>query len=481
MNIKEAKQQIKNTAQAYFTKEDGQYLIPFERQRPLFLSGPPGIGKTSIMAQIADEMGVGFLSYSMTHHTRQSALGLPYIVEKEYKGQKMSVSEYTVSEIIGSVYDMIEDTGIDEGILFLDEINCVSETLTPVMLQFLQYKVFGRHRLPEGWMIVTAGNPVAYNRSAREFDVVTMDRLKVMDIEPDFEAWKEYSLNTGAHAVIINYLELHKDHFYSIAYKDGERSYVTARGWSDLSDMIQAYEKLQIDVDEEMICQYIHDNNIADSFYAFFELYQKYKKTYPVLKILNGEADDEIFKMAENASFDERLTVLKMLEEEPFKDMASVMQKNHAFRVLYSMLKSWKENKKIEKEIEAFRQQQYRDERRGILTKEKRKEYDMVLSFLDHVSQFDEAKIQFQDMVSENNRKAEEIKDELQNLFFFVEKAWNDGPQLLILVTDMTVNENTALFLAKYGCDSYFKHYQNLNLEQSRISIQKEIMEMETI
>ena len=63
-----------------------------------------------------------------------------------------------------------------EGILFLDEINCVSETLAPSMLRFLQYKIFGRHRVPEGWIVVTAGNPPGYNRSVREFDIVTWDR-----------------------------------------------------------------------------------------------------------------------------------------------------------------------------------------------------------------------------------------------------------------------------------------------------------------
>ena len=51
-----------------------------------------------------------------------------------------------MSEIIASVYDMMERIGLKEGILFLDEINCVSETLAPAMLQFLQYKIFGRHR-----------------------------------------------------------------------------------------------------------------------------------------------------------------------------------------------------------------------------------------------------------------------------------------------------------------------------------------------
>ena len=159
MNIKEAKQQISNAMKAYFAKDDsGNYLIPTERQRPVFLMGPPGIGKTAIMEQIASEMGVGILSYSMTHHTRQSALGLPFIEHKNYNGVEYAISEYTMSEIIASVYDLMEETGVKEGILFLDEINCVSETLAPVMLQFLQYKVFGRHTVPDGWIVVTTGN-----------------------------------------------------------------------------------------------------------------------------------------------------------------------------------------------------------------------------------------------------------------------------------------------------------------------------------
>mgnify|MGYP007134713114 CR=1 FL=1 len=54
-----------------------------------------------------------------------------------------------MSEIIASVYETMERTGCQEGILFLDEINCVSETLAPTMLQFLQNKTFGTHRVPE--------------------------------------------------------------------------------------------------------------------------------------------------------------------------------------------------------------------------------------------------------------------------------------------------------------------------------------------
>ena len=85
MNIQQAKEQIKNAMKAYFAKDEfGEYCIPTERQRPIFLMGPPGVGKTAIMAQIVSELNVALLSYSMTHHTRQSALGLPFITQKQY-------------------------------------------------------------------------------------------------------------------------------------------------------------------------------------------------------------------------------------------------------------------------------------------------------------------------------------------------------------------------------------------------------------
>lgn len=78
MNIKRAKQEIKDCIEAYLLKDErGEYVIPPVRQRPLFLIGPPGIGKTQIMEQVARECRVGLVSYTITHHTRQSAMAFP--------------------------------------------------------------------------------------------------------------------------------------------------------------------------------------------------------------------------------------------------------------------------------------------------------------------------------------------------------------------------------------------------------------------
>ena len=106
MNIQSAKQQIKDTVEAYLRKDDaGMYVIAPVHQRPVFLLGAPGIGKTAIMEQIAAELGIGIVSYSMTHHTRQSALGLPRIEHHEFEGFEYEASEYTMSEIVAAVYD----------------------------------------------------------------------------------------------------------------------------------------------------------------------------------------------------------------------------------------------------------------------------------------------------------------------------------------------------------------------------------------
>ena len=80
---KRQKKILKIPFRAYLKKNDyGQYSIPSIRQRPMLLMGPPGIGKTQIMQQIAQECNIGLVAYTITHHTRQSAVGLPFIKEK---------------------------------------------------------------------------------------------------------------------------------------------------------------------------------------------------------------------------------------------------------------------------------------------------------------------------------------------------------------------------------------------------------------
>lgn len=486
MNIKEAKEQIKNAMSAYFTRDEfGNYLIPIERQRPIFLMGAPGIGKTAIMEQVAQELGVALVSYSMTHHTRQSALGLPFIVRKDYGGVEYDISEYTMSEIIASVYECMEKTGLKQGILFLDEINCVSETLAPSMLQFLQFKIFGRHRVPDGWIVVTAGNPPEYNKSVREFDVVTLDRLKRMDIEPDFEAWKDYAYRIGVHPAIMTYLEIKKGDFYLVETTVDGKRFVTARGWVDLSQMIQLYEQHGFPVNEKLVIQYLQEEKIAKNFAIYYDLFNKYKADYQVDTILAGKANEEIKTRARSAKFDERISLLGLLLDAVSLEMREVVEKERALTELMKelqvalgkmMVKGAKPVDVMEKQIDALQKKVATGRQNNTLSPEAirsgnividrmQKQKEILLNSredLDGKTAYQLLKKDFDGQSSELAKDAKKAGSSLSNVFEFVEEVFGEGQEVLILVTELTSNTQTARFISRFGSDAYFRHNKDL-------------------
>lgn len=498
MNIREAKEQIKKAVSIYLMKDEfGAYRIPVERQRPVFLLGAPGIGKTAVMEQVAQELDIALVSYSMTHHTRQSALGLPFISHKKYQGKEFDVSEYTMSEIVASVYETMEQTGKKEGILFLDEINCVSETLAPSMLQFLQYKTFGKHQIPQGWVVATAGNPPQFNRSVREFDIVTMDRMKVLEVEADYETWRGYGVNKGIHSAILTYLDIKKNDFYVIENTVDGKSYVTARGWEDLSESLYLYEELGYEVDETLVGQYLRNRRISREFASYYDLYQKYKKDYRVHQILSGEADREVRNRAKNASFDERLSLMGLLLEALQIDIRKNVETEHGMKLLLGVLKEVKEElcKPEVAEVqqimeillakeEAAKLTMQQQEQANALSPVDRKAYQLIIWTLQQDAKairmhdittgeaaFGLIKSRFDANIGVMKKEAEDIKNKLSNLFAFVEKIFGDGNEMLILVTDLTVNYNSAKFISQKGCKEYFKYNKKFQLYERQQEI----------
>lgn len=498
MNIKQAKEDIKNAVAAYLTKDRfGSFVIPIERQRPVFLMGAPGIGKTAIMEQIAEELKIGLVSYSMTHHTRQSALGLPFIVKKTYGGEEYSVSEYTMSEIIASVYDMIETTGQPEGILFLDEINCVSETLAPAMLQFLQYKTFGRHRVPDGWVVVTAGNPPEYNNSVREFDIVTWDRLKRIDVSASYDVWKEYALSKGTHPAIITYLDIKKDDFYRIETTVDGKSFVTARGWSDLSDMIKLYEQKELAVNEGLISQYVQNKTIAKSFAAYYDLFKKYRSDYQVDKILSGRSSAEIVERAKAAKFDERLSLLGLILDGLIQSVREARLSQDTLSELMQRLKTVKFDFTVDKcfddsiarQTVEIRKELTRRKKASNLSRDAEYVFNSTIAALDEersliaekapedaAAAFKLVKSDFDARKKSLAKIAEAAGEALSNAFKFCEAAFDKGGQeLLILVTELTANGDAAWFIGQYGCKEYYENNKDMMFFERQKEIKSEI------
>ncbi|MCR5441568.1 MAG: MoxR family ATPase [Lachnospiraceae bacterium] len=497
MNIASAKQVIKDTVRIYLKKDEyGEYCIPTVRQRPIFMLGAPGIGKTAIMEQIASEMGIAFVSYSMTHHTRQSALGLPYITTKKFGDTEYSITEYTMSEIIASVYEAIDKRGVKEGILFLDEINCVSETLGPSMLQFLQYKTFGRHSLPEGWVIVTAGNPPEYNRSVREFDVATLDRMKVITVEPELKAWMEYARERSLHGAILAYLDVKKEDFYVMDMSPEGRAYVTARGWEDLSEMMKLSEEEKITIDETLISQYLRSERVAKDFAAYYDLYIKYKTDYHIAEILEGRAPESIYEKMNGASFDERLSVLSMLTESVSGDMKETLVEADAVRTLTPVMKSIKDMSEkgaddselqgiIRKALGAQENNLKLLQERGNLSRHRRRSIAITIDFYnDCLKPGEGVKAEdgslscldsYNSEVAKLKEKAMTSSSRLSNLISFVRKACEGGNEPMILATRLTSDTWSSRFISTFGNEDYEKLAGDMEISERGLELKEQI------
>ncbi len=507
MNIKRAKNEIKNTVQAYLKKDEfGAYRIPTVRQRPVLMMGPPGIGKTAIMEQIARELKIGLVSYTITHHTRQSAVGLPFIEKKVYGGKEYSVTEYTMSEIIASIYEKMEKTGFSEGILFIDEINCVSETLAPTMLQFLQCKTFGNHAIPQGWIIVAAGNPPEYNKSVRDFDIVTLDRVKKIDVKEDYGVWKEYAYEVGIHGAILSYLELKKQNFYQIETTVTGKKFITARGWEDLSEILYLYEDLNLPVDHEVVVQYLSQETVAKDFANYLELYREYEQSYRVKEILDGTISDVMIQRVKRASFDEKLSVISLLLGGLFDCFKESYRIDLYVTELFEALKECKavlfhernaekrSDEVLEKQLLIREKSLEENMELGLYDKEQVRAHRSVIKALDsYLLEVKKQNLMDKEAAFEYIRacfgmetaKREELIEKsgkyLEHAFDFMEFAFLESQEMVVFVTELTVNRYSAAFIQENGCDRFYQYNKRLLFGEQQREILSGIQEVKEL
>ncbi len=499
MNIQQAKEQITGAVRAYLSKDDiGNYRIPQRMQRPIIMFGPPGVGKTAIASQIADELGINFVAYSITHHTRQSALGLPYITTDEFDGREQRVSDYTMSEIIASVHRAAKESGVAQGILFLDEVNCVSETLAPAMLQFLQFKTFGMHRLPDGWVIVCAGNPPEYNRAAREFDPALLDRIKRIEVDPDISVWQSYAASAGVHPAITTFLDAKPSLFYLVRQDVRGPHLVTARGWEDLSRMLQTYEAEGIEVDEHLVGQYIQDEQVALEFGAYYDLFRSYQDDYRIADVLDGAIDDGIVQRLHDAAFDERIAVVGMLVDAQLERVHALAGEQEALahcrsdiQTLASIadpsdvqdcLARWirdatRESAHASQHASATSYRAHAATRRAQILEDVRQQ--VAKSAQQGQPSFEAARQTFNDAVDAFEARTTSTMASIEHAFRFLDEACGDNSQeALVMVTKLSADPALVQAVVEHGCPSYLEHSKSLLLSERELDIARRIEDL---
>lgn len=479
MNIREAKEEIKRTAVIYLDKNEyGEYTIPYRKQRPVFMTGAPGIGKTAIIEQVAAEMDIALVSCSMTHHTRQSVLGMPYIAKREYEGRVRQISEYAMSEIIASVYELMKESGRKEGILFLDEINCAPDALMPAILLFLQHKMFGSKRLPEGWVIVTAGNLPEYNRSVKKFDLAVLDRLKSFRVEQDFEAWKLYAYEQRIHPAILSFLIVNPGWFYSFRRAADDSEYVTARGWEDLSRAIRLYEKKGFQVNQKLICPYVTDGQIAEKFQIHYEMFVKCRQQYHAGDILKGMMPSEAMEKGRKAGFEERVSLMELLLEDLNALFAQTAEQEAVLQRAEKLLQTaerqdTEENLPLCAVLYVFHRQLQQERKMrqsannlSLSQKEEFRKTELLLKRFMEIArkerepekQFPTVKKEFEVLGEEHGKKASDVRKALENAFQWIEEMWGKGRELTFFAAELKENTTGKSFMERWGIDFRFRN-----------------------
>ena len=227
------------------------------RAKPIFIYGAPGIGKTQIVGQAADELGVPMLNLDLQFMAPEDFLGIPRAVEvepadaakyketgdKKYLGQGITVSNPP------AVLPRTNGPDGKGGIIFLDEMNRANKMVLNSIMQFVQMGRLGEFTLPDKWVIVSAGNRPA-EADVAEFDFALADRFTVVNFVPKVGDWAEWARKSGkVDDEIINFVERNEELFHYLDPDKGTLKFPTPRSWVDASAVLKD-EMIEAGVDK---------------------------------------------------------------------------------------------------------------------------------------------------------------------------------------------------------------------------------------
>jgi MoxR-like ATPase len=210
------------------------------RAKPIFIYGAPGIGKTQIVAQAADEAGVDMINLDLQFMAPEDFMGIPKVIdieEPEYEeGRLKSVGKGVTRSNPPAVLPV--DNGPDGkgGFIFMDEMNRANRRVLNSMMQFVQMGRIGQYQLPDKWVIVAAGNrpeDVSGAGEVAEFDFAMADRFNIINFVPDPKKWSEWARGKGFENEIVTFVERNPELFHYLDNEKNSLKFPTPRSWSD--------------------------------------------------------------------------------------------------------------------------------------------------------------------------------------------------------------------------------------------------------
>ena len=257
-----------NTAITVNQKELLEVLLNVATERPVFIWGAPGIGKSSIVESFADSLGLPCVSLLGSQLAPEDIIGVPQIVDGKsvFCPPKMIAREEAYC-------------------LFLDELNACSQEVQKAFYSLIHDRRIGEYVLPEGSIIIGAGNRAQDSAIVKPMSSALINRMFHVELVASHRDWLDWAGQNGIHPYIIEYIGLRPDHLWKQPPKT-EEPFSTPRSWHILSDIIFSYGDSITDKQLDVSAAGCLSAHHASQFRAFIK---QIRNRYALSAIINGE------------------------------------------------------------------------------------------------------------------------------------------------------------------------------------------------
>lgn len=257
-----------NLTQKVTYKELFEVLLNVSIVRPVFIWGAPGIGKSSIVQEFADEMGLECVSLLGSQLAPEDVIGVPQI--------KDGYSVFCPPRMIAKN---------EPYCLFLDELNACSQEVQKAFYSLILEKRVGEYHLPEGSIVIGAGNRSQDNAITKTMSSALINRMFHVELAANAKEWLAWAGTHEIHPFIIEYISIRPDHLWSQAPKT-EEVFSTPRSWHMLSDALYSYGAGISDMQLAVLANGCLSPHHAGQFRAFIK---QVRNRYALSAIIRGE------------------------------------------------------------------------------------------------------------------------------------------------------------------------------------------------
>lgn len=254
-------------------------LTAFKVKRPVFLWGPPGIGKSDVVASIAQELGGHMIDLRMAQMEPTDIRGIPYF-NKDKGVMDWAPPIDLPDEETASQYPVV--------VLFLDEMNSASPAVQAAGYQLILNRRVGKYKLPDNVVIVAAGNRDSDKGVTFRMPMPLANRFVHIEMRPDFASWQNWAVTNNIHKDVVGYLSFAKQDMYDFDAKSSSRAFATPRSWCFVSGLLDEEANMDNDTLFNLVAGSVGDG-LATKFMAHRKVAGKMPEP---TDILSGKVKD---------------------------------------------------------------------------------------------------------------------------------------------------------------------------------------------